>query len=909
MAIQIPESPFEPALGKTGGLPFHAQSIERCLAELETSLQGLSEEEVKARLKFAREQTSALSTRRADQLLGKAFQHTASCLFLAAAGTSLYLGRPMEGLLILIAMLVNAAMQNVIRWQALRPQTPLLDMDSLRCPVRRDGQLHMVAASELVPGDILLIESGQLIPADARLLSSYQLQVDESLLTGESVLVPKNANAMLHAAEEVSAQCNMLFAGTFVKTGKGEAVVTALGDKSIMGKVSLLARGAERRESDLARRLNALSQRSFLAVLLLSCVLVAVGLQQGTPLPALIQAALMMTIATLPKTIPALAGLILSMSVGRLNEKKVLVKNFQALENLADINIVCSDKTGTLTENYLSLERMFLPGLGAVPYESQWNTEKSLPHRSLEELLRIGRLNNGTVLEGLRSPLMGDPIDVALYRAAPAWLEVGYHRRLNIPFDPVALRSAVICETADGEMVSLIKGAPEAVLETCIAYLKPDGTTVEISLAQRSEFLLHNRKLAYENNSRVIGFARKVMTDNHPYENAVFVGWACLQDPPKPGVTETIRRLQDLGAEVIMITGDQKATAEMTAWELGIMRRKSDEVWLRSDLDAWEGPKIPASVRVFARTKPEEKLAIVESLQKSGNRVAMLGDGVNDSPALQKSDVAIAMGLQGAEAAKDSADIILLNDRLEGLIDAMQESALLRSKIRTCLYYLLSCNFSLIAFIAAALAAGLGLPIGMVPLLWLNLVVVSMSSLALAIEPPKLDETTFSGEHSGIRPLSSASPKQPSLATKNALLTGMHLAMLLYWALITAGAALGAYYLCTLVLKLSATVASSAAFLALAVAQTGNMFNVQAFQAGTDRKTFLAELSSMPITWIVIAVTLFLQGVVLYVPGVHALMGLSSLSPEAALIALACGVGAVLLTLNTTKTEMDGQDA
>jgi Ca2+-transporting ATPase len=908
MAIQSVNAAFEPVPGENALLA-HALPAEQCLIQMGTSLQGLSSEEAQRRLEALGTSAPgdfAFQRAKPRQVFMCALNTQLAWLFLAGACTSLFIGRYIEGLLIILAFLGNGIIHGLIQWRSLQNQTQDLNIEKLRCLVRRDGQSQLVNATELVPGDILLIESGQVIPADARLVSGYQLQVDESLLTGESVLVPKNSGAILHAAEEVSAQCNMLFAGTVVKTGKGEAVVTALGPETAMGKIAALARGTAKRESRFTRQLNTLSMQIFVLALLLCAGLLGLGYWQKIPTPLLIQACLMILIAAFPKTIPTLAGFIVSMGIHRLNQKKVLVKNFHAIESLGDVTVVCSDKTGTLTENYLTLEQMFLPGLGAVPYDPRWQTGEQIPYASVQELLRIGRLNNGTVLEGLRSPLMGDPIDIALYRAAPAALEAGYHQRLNIPFDPVKLRSATVCETPDGRMVSMIKGAPEAVMESCRYYMKPDGTTAEITLTQRSEFLMYNRKLAYENNLRVIGFAQKLMLDDNPYENAVFVGWICLLDPPRPGVIETIQQLQTSGAEMIMITGDQKATAEITAWELGIMRRKSDEVWLRSDLENWEEPNIPGNVRVFARTKPEEKLAIVESLQRSGQVVAMVGDGVNDSPALQKSDVAIAMGLQGAEAAKDSADIILLNDRLDGLIQAMKESIALRFKIRSCMSYITSCNLSIILFVAIALAAGLGLPVSMGQMLWLNLVVVSVPALVLAIEPVRetAEAVPTSPENNQAdkwryRPQTDKHNHQAE-SVEDASPDAEQTILMFYWAALMAGAGFGAYYLCGF-LKLPVEVASTAAFCALAVAQTCNMFNVQAVNAGQDRKTFLAELSSTPVTWLVIALTLLLQAIILYTPGLNQFMGLVALPASAVSIALACGGGAILFSLKTMK--------
>lgn len=887
--------------------PFHAQPVEACLQQLGTSLQGLSQAEAEARRK-QNEKAGGSQTARpgAKKIFMAGYKKWISLLFIAAASVSFAFGRYVDGLLILVGMLANGGIHGLILWKSLQGHSLERKQEELRYTVRRDSQSRMVQAWELVPGDILEVSGGMVMPADARLVSSYQLQADESLLTGESVLVPKNANVVLHPLEDVTEQANMLFSGTVLKTGKGEAVITNLGGETVMGRIASLASHTEKRESPFIRRLNALSFRIFMMVFVLTALVVGAGYYRGMPLLELVQVALVMGIAAFPETIPGLATLILSMGINRLQDRKVLVKSFEALEGIGDVTILCTDKTGTLTENYLHFSQLFLPELGSVSYDLQWQKGEGIPHRSIEEFLRVGRLNNGTVADGLRSALMGDPIDVALYRAAPASLESGFHVRMNIPFDPVKLRSAAVCETLNGDMVSMIKGAPESVMETCKYYMKPDGTIAEMSLIQRSEFLMFNRKLAYEQNMRVIGFAQKWMSandDTGPYSDAIFLGWVCLLDPPKPGVVEVIDTLYRMKTAMIMITGDQKATAEITARELGIMRRNADEVWLRSDLEANEQPTIRETVRVFARTKPEEKLAIVESLQRSGHVVAMVGDGVNDSPALQRSDVAISMGLQGSDAAQGSADIILLNDRLEGILEAMKESRMLRRKIHSCIRYLLSCNLGLILFSGASVVLWSSLPVNVVQILWLNLVMGLVPALVLAIEPMP-EEVLAEVQPEPEKRESFIKQARREEATKPAQresLDGEHVFLLSFWAVTMMLAGLGAYYVTLLGLKQPPPVAATAAFCTLAFAQTFNLFNVQALNAGENRRQYLSELSGTPITWVVIAAALLLQALVVYLPGLNALFGTVPLAWQHAPIPLAFGLGAILFTLKTMK--------
>lgn len=877
-------------------IPYHAQSVNQCLQLLETTLQGLSQQEVKERGNGApgnsgnRETTSL----RPAFIFLNNLKRKFSLLFLAIAVLSFAMGQFVNGLFVLAAMLLNGGIQGLIQWKALQSQKISIQNPELRCTVRREGQSMTIQAHELVIGDMLLIAGGQVLPADARLVSSTQLQVDESPLTGESVLVPKNANDVLHPAEDVTALSNMVFAGTLIKTGKGEAIVTALGQQTVMGRIAALAQKTEKRESPFTRRLNALSLQLFFITLAVVALIIGIGLARHIPVMELVQVGLVIAIAAFPETIPGLASLILSLGIGRLNENKVIVKNFQALETVGDLSVICTDKTGTLTENYLLLDKLYLPEMGAITYESKWQTGEGIPTRSVEECLRVGRLNNGTLLEGLRSALMGDPIDVALYRAAPASLEAGYHARLTIPFDPVTLRSATLCETPEGQTVSMIKGAPESVMEQCRFYMKPDGTLAEMTLSQRTEFLTLNRTLAYEHNLRVVGFAQKPILENDdsgPYANAIFIGWVCLLDPPKPGVRKVLSALKDTGARMIMITGDQKATAEMTARELGLIARNADEVWLRSDLQACESATIPETVKVFARTKPEEKLAIVESLQQGHQVVAMVGDGVNDSPALQKSDVAIGMGLQGAQTAKDCADIILMNDRLDGIVFAILESRIARRKIQSCLQYILSCNLGMILWVAASALLGFGLPLTVMHLLWLSLVVVSIPALVLAIQPPPalaiedLNPSDDSALDAGDWQPKTASDKTAQGFRNLQPLSRQDAVNVLLWGGVMAVSAFGSYALCLYLLKLTPAIAATAAFWTLAFSQTVHLFNVQTAQPSVWQasQVKLADLLHTPITWVVLLLTLVLQALTVYTPIFNAIMGTAPL-PWVALV-------------------------
>ena len=807
-------------------------------------------------------------------------------LLLPCAVLTFIQGEILQSAFILGVALLYGCIQGAIAWHAQRNRYQRTEQEVIWCEVRRDGQMLRLAADDLVLGDLVTLAAGQVVPADMRLVFSEDLRMDESILTGESILVPKDSLAVHFASEEVRGQSNMVFAGTRVKTGKGEALVTGTGRETVMGRIAALATSTEKTESYLSGMLQRLGNRMFLLALVLGAFAIAIEVViRGARPMELAELALVIAVAALPAVLGSAVNLVLSLGLAHLAEDNILVKNLKAIEAIGTVNTVCSDKTGTLTENHMNLDTLYLPGMGAVEYNPDWQNGQNIPSVSVEELLRVARLNNSTSLDGIRSAMMGDPMDVALYRATPATVEKGYRKKMIFPFDTAKLRAAALYETANGETVSLIKGAPEAVLQTCTQYMKPDGTVAPVDFMNKAGFMVDNNDLALENNLRIIGFAKKIMTTDEegadPYSNAIFLGWVCLVDPPKPGVGEAVDALRQVGTRVVMITGDQKATAEVTARELGIMTEQDKAetaVWSRAQLEECNG-EISDAARVFARTKPEEKLYIVESLQNAGHVVAMVGDGVNDAPALHKSDVAIAMGLKGSDAAKDSADMVLLNDRLEGILYAIAESRVLRKKVQTCVQYLVSCNLGLLFFITASVIAPFGLPLSIAAWLWLTLVMITFPTLALAVQPP--DYENF--------------PKD-TFESPQALLGKRHVMMQVFWGLLMMGGALAIYLVSLLVLKQPPAEAGTLAFCTLAFAQGLHFITVQYSVYEGSLGQFTADMAKMPITWLVLGITMGLQLLVVYVPVLHPLLGTTTVSPIFMATAFLYATGAMLLS-------------
>ncbi|MGE0201250.1 MAG: cation-translocating P-type ATPase [Candidatus Melainabacteria bacterium] len=884
--------PLSGAFLNAGAQDFHAQPVEQVLRFLSSRRDGLIDHEVSER-QHQLAATVCTGAAAAPWMMLGGFKNAISAILGVSALLAFATLHATTGIGILIALCLHVATHQYILWRTQQHQTEHLGSDAVEdshCDVRRNGVKTLVSSRDVLPGDILLLSAGQIVPGDARLIESDGLKVDEAVLTGESTLVPKDAEAYHAPDEEVIYRSNMVFAGTRVKTGSAIAVVTTVGQHTVMGQITHMASRTVKADSPFTQAAGVITRRMCLFAFLVTALVLAIEFKRGTEPLMLAQLGLVLAIAAMPGILPGMCNLLLSMGLDRLKKEKILIKNLQALESIRDITVLCSDKTGTLTENHLNVEKIFLPDMQTITYNPMWCQGDRLPNPIVEAFMRIARMNNSIELSGIRSTMVGDPIDVALYRAAPATVEVGCRKKRQIPFDSETLRMATVVEMPDGKLMSLIKGAPEMVLQECGFYMKPDGTVAPMSVMQKADWIVQNREMAYENNYRIIGFAEKPLIGENedPYTEAVFIGWVCLVDPAKPGVKEAIAGLKREGVNVVMVTGDQKSTAEITAKDLGIIRdRDGSQSWLRAQLETCNG-NIPDAVRVFARTKPEEKLYIVEALENSGHVVAMVGDGVNDAPALQKSDVAIAMGYKGSEAAKDSADIILLNDRLQGVLSIMTESRRIRRKIQACLQYMLSCNIGLellVAVVALSLTLGgaqsTGLSVNVLQILWLTLLVTVFPTLALGLAP----DDGFARDGAN--------------RDNHVLLSSEEVWLMVYWGVAMMLTSFAVLFVALKVFGLSVAESGTLAFSTMAFCQALHWINVQYLHSGRNAASVIAMAAQAPITWIVTLLIVALQCVAVYLPVMNSMLGTVPVPMAGLAGALVAAAGMTMLTCKT----------
>lgn len=861
------------------GLPYYAKSIETCLEALDSQPSGLLPDQVALRQKQTKKSSDAKDASRSALAINQ-FRDFVAAIMLLAAVLSLFSGQWTTGLLILGVLTLKMGINFWLTRQAEKNLDGTRPFATHPCTVRRDGRLRQIPVQQLVLGDILVLERGQLIPADARLIETDELKVDESVLTGESESVRKDAQALHIPDDDINAQNNMVFAGTRVKTGKGFALVTALGSHTVMGRVAKLAQGTEKKDTRFSKQICTLNMGLFTGTAVLAALIAGMDLRHGSDMLSVVQMALVFAIAAIPENLSGLITFILSVSAGNLAEHQVLVRRLQALETIGSMSVLCTDKTGTLTENFLTIEQVFLPGLGKVPFSAEWRDLKNLPSRAVEELLRMARLTSPDVAVSIRNAMVGDPVDIALQRASHPTLEKGYRLVKHIPFESEQMRSASIYRAKGEQVIAFSKGAPEVILQQCKFYMAPSGEIVEMTEDERLEYLLINRELALENAQRVLGFSGKLLHSEYedPYTNGVFVGWMCLKDPPKAGVLETIERLKTAGTRVIMITGDQKATAAVNAKNLGILS-DHDVVWSSRELSEWVNETLPDNIAVFARTKPEDKLAIVEALQKNYPVVGMVGDGVNDAPALQRSNVAFAMGSQGSDAARDSADFLLLKDQLEGIVLSIMESKLVQSRLKRTVTYMVSCSVAIIFTLLFATLVNMTLPFSLAQVLWLNLITASLPAMALAFE--------------GGLPVTG----KESRAQSSDILSGKETFLMFYFALMIAAASFLAYLAGAEFFHLSYESASTLAFSTMALAQVLNLLNVLNMDSRGDKKGLLQGIVTIPFTWLVVGATLLLQVAAVYTVGLSDVLGTQPLALHLWVWPLGVAVASQVLTL------------
>lgn len=680
---------------------------------------------------------------------------------------------PIDTMVILVIVVINAIMGFVQEYRAEKAIEALKQLAAPRAHLIRNGEPLDVPAREVVPGDVLRIETGDRLPADARLIESSNLYSDEASLTGESLPAKKNATVTLEANAPVGDRRNMVYSSMVITSGRGLAVVCRTGMATEIGRIAEMIHTAEEKETPLQRRMEHLGKQLGVAILVICFIVFGVQVWVKYMMASLVprtfldlfMVAVALAVAAIPEGLPAVVTVTLALGVQRMIKRNAIIRHLPAVETLGSANIICSDKTGTLTKDEMTVRLLYVPdrtaqvtGAGYEP-KGEFLLGDAAIHPAqdaqLSLLLRIGRLcSNATVRKGEKSwEVLGDPTEAALVVvASKAGLDnhllERYPRIAELPFDAGRKRMSTLHDTPDGEVLAYVKGAPEVLLNLSTHILTAKGAR-PITDKDRSSILASNDQMASEA-LRVLAMAYRVvpqtLCDISPegVENQLtFVGLVGMMDPPRPEVREAVKLCHEAGITPVMITGDNKHTAVAVAKELG-MFQPDDLVLTGQELDGLSDEaltKMAPKVRVYARVSPEHKLRIVQALKRHGYIAAMTGDGVNDAPALKSSDIGVAMGVTGTDVAKEAADMILTDDNFASIVSAVEEGRGIADNTRKFISFLLSCNVGeiLALFIASILFIWWPLPLIAIQILFVNLVTDGLPALALGVDPIEAD--------------------------------------------------------------------------------------------------------------------------------------------------------------------------
>ena len=839
-------------------------------------VRGLTQAEAARRL--VRHGPNALAQAHARSALAiflAQFHSLIVALLVAATVVAFTVDESIQAVAILVVIVLNAAIGFFTEWKAEQALSALEKQTVRVAHVIREGAQGEILAAELVPGDLVVLTAGARVPADGRIVESARLQIDEAALTGESNAVAK-ASALLEDEDAaLGDRLNMAFLGTTITDGRGRLLVTATGAETEMGRIGILIDAATARATPLEQRLARLGRLLIAIVLALCAVIVLAGWLRGaTDFWHMLEIGLSLAIAAVPEGLPAVATMTLALGMRRMARMRALVRRLPAVETLGSTTVICTDKTGTLTRNEMTVRvfvldqrQLEVTGTGYAPEGTFLDGDNRVDPRSDDHLalaLRIGMLCNDARVEhgGGRDAVLGDPTEGALIIAAEkagmnqAALSADSPRISEVPFDSVSKRMITVHRTPQGRTLAFVKGSPGTLIAASSAQVKAAGVA-PLTPDDRRRWEESNQRLAGRA-LRVLGLAYRELPEVYKERDIAadltFVGLVGMSDPLRDEAKAAIDTCRAAGIRTVMITGDQQPTAAEIARQLGIDRDPGGRL-LRTvhgrelrDLDDAGWQRVVADAAVFARVSPEHKLQIVEALQQQGHVVAMTGDGVNDAPALNKADIGVVMGIKGTEVAKENADMVITDDNFASIVGAVEQGRIIYSSILRFLHYLLSCNFSEILTVFLALMIGWPLPLAALQILWLNFITDVFPAFALALEPSAPDAM-----------------KRPPRDPQESLLPPRFIGLIAWQGMLLAGFTLLAYAVGMRWHGHSGVglrQATTMAFMTLALAQIFHVFN-----ARSRRRSAIANsLFTNGWLWAAVVICLVLQIAAVYVP-------------------------------------------
>ena len=879
--------------GVPGGRDWHALEADAVVTELGVDpARGLTTSEVnKRQLRYGPNALQEIRPRPAWRLLIDQFASIVIALLAVAAAVAWITGDALEAIAILVVLVINAQVGFVTEWQAGRALDALRRQARTVTRVRREGFETTVDAEDLVPGDIIVLNAGDRVPADARLLEASRLQAEESALTGESTTVEKVV-VPVPLDTPLAERRSMLYLGAAIAAGRAVAIVVTTGNQTELGRVGRLVATSIKERSPLEIQLAKLGQRLVYIVLAIAFVVMVTGWLRGDGLWMMVEVGISLAVAAVPEGLPAVTTLILALGVLRMARQRAIMRRLSAVETLGSTTVICADKTGTLTENQMTVREYYLSDGRTIEVEG---SECSVAgDELLERALRIGVLCNEAVFREAGKEdvvTIGDPTETALLVVADALvLDVSHERAMHPklaeqPFHASTKRMTTLHRRIDGQHFAALKGAPAVVLEACSTYASESTCVLPLNAEARAQFTSANEQMA-DRALRVLALAVKhldkevsLFSDEDLESGYTFLGLVGMIDPPRPEVADAIRRARIAGIRTVMLTGDQLNTGRAIAKELGLGAGQPRALHARDLIGADQNQlaELARTTDVFARVSPEDKLRIVEALQKAGEVVAVTGDGVNDAPALKRANIGIAMGQRGTEIAKEAADVVLADDNFATILRAVEGGRTIYANITKFVHMMFSHNLGEVLMIFTAIAAGWALPLLPLQILWMNLVTDVFPALALAVEPT-------SPEIMKQRP---RDPEKTLLSTKLVILIAWQAAMIAALAL--------AAYMWALQIYGPGAHSRTIALLAIIGAQLGHMFNCR-----SRRRSAFAGLFRNPFIWIATVIVISLQLLAVYVAPLARVLGTVRPSETDWLIVVLCSVAPILI-VETTK--------
>ncbi len=738
---------------------WHSYTLGRLFSQLRTSSRGLSEKEAGQRLSsYGANEISEVKKDEWYVMLFRQFSSLPILLLIAAAAISLALGMTVDDKKIIDAIAITAAVLIAVsfgffqEYRAEKALAALKKMVVLRSVVLRGGKEIAIESRELVPGDIVILEEGNRVPADMRLMESANLAVEQSALTGESVPSQKSV-CTLAKKTVLSDRENMLFAGTTIVRGHCKGMVVETGMKTQFGKIVGYVEGEGEKETRLQKDITELSKNLGYAGIFLALVFFAIGILRGETATDMFVVAVTLAVAVIPEGLPTVLAITLALGVQKMAKQNAIVRKMPAVETLGSATVICTDKTGTITQNRMTVQEIVLVQSSYAIAQGSLDPSFIRKNPALRRAVEIMALcNNSMAIESYgKKVLSGDPTETALLSAVSSC--GGNEKKLRsehrlvgeVPFDSERKMMSAI-RIYNGKRLALVKGAPEKVLPRCSRLLTNSGE--EIMRPERRKKALSDSHDLGNEGKRVLALAYRPIGKMAKYTPAaterslVFVGLVSMEDPPRPEVPEAISLCRSAGIRVVMITGDSLATARAIAMKVGLLEQ-GKRALDGSELENISNSKLEAllpQVAVFARVTPEQKYKIVSAFMRMGEIVAVTGDGVNDAPAIKKADIGVAMGISGTDVTKELSDMVLTDDNFTSIVNAVKYGRTIFNNIKSFVRYQISTNVAALSLMFAAPALSLPLPLLPLQLLWINIMIDGPPALALGAEPPSHDE-------------------------------------------------------------------------------------------------------------------------------------------------------------------------